>query len=272
MPIGGSTGFACVIGWPVGHTLSPRIHNHWLERHGVDAVYLPMPVAPDALATAVAGLAACGCRGANVTIPHKVAVLPCCTRLDASALGAGAVNTLVFGPGNAITGHNTDGAGFLCSLAQNQVAPRAQPWLILGAGGAARAIAAAALDIGCVVSIASRRAEQAQSLAALLPGLRPTAWPGAAPATPCLIVNATAAGMHGNPPLSLDLSPADPSSLVADIVYAPRRTPLLLAAEARGLKAIGGIDMLCHQAAAAFHAWFGIRPAVDDALRALLPG
>lgn len=271
MPIGGATGFACVIGWPVAHTLSPRLHNHWLDRNGIDAVYLPMAVSPTNLPTALAGLAALGCRGANLTLPHKVAALSLCSALAPSAQGAGAVNTLVFGPGGGITGHNTDGAGFLQSLTANGVNPAALPWLILGAGGAARAIAAAALHLGCRVQIASRRPDQAQALATTLPGLNALPWPSHAPTTATLIVNATAAGMHDTPPLALDLSPAAPASVIADIVYAPRRTPLLAAAEALGLKTIGGIDMLIYQAAAAFQAWFGIHPAPDAALRALLP-
>ncbi len=266
----GAARVAGVIGWPVAHSRSPRLHNHWLQRHGIDGAYVPLPVAPGALAAAVAGLRAAGLRGANVTLPHKEAALAVCDQLDASAVRAGAVNTLVFGP-DGVAGSNTDGAGFLANLRAHGVEPQG-PALLLGAGGAARAVAAALLDAGAAVSVANRSRERAERLAEALPGLRVLDWAAreAALADHALLVNTTSLGMTGHDALALDLARAGPGLAVADIVYAPLETGLLARARARGLRAVEGLGMLLHQARPGFAAWFGVEPEVDAETWALL--
>ncbi len=268
--ITGAARIAGVIGWPVAHSRSPRLHNHWLQRYGIDGAYVPLPVPPGRLAEALAGLRAAGLRGANVTLPHKEDACALCDVLDPSAARAGAVNTLAFGP-DGVRGSNTDGFGFLANLRAHGVDPRG-PALVLGAGGSARAIAAALLDAGCPVGIANRARPRAEALAHALPGLRVLDWDAreAALADHALLVNATPLGMAGHAPLPLDLSRALPGLAVADIVYAPPCTALLQAAAARGLRTVGGLGMLAHQARAGFAAWFGTDPEVDAETLALL--
>ena len=230
-------------------------------------------------ATAVRGLRAAGFAGANVTAPHKRAAFALCDSVDPSAQRAGAVNTLVFRDGR-IAGSNTDGWGFLANLRAHGVDPAAGPALVLGAGGAARAVAAALLDDGIAVTIANRTPEHAEALAHDLPGLRVIPWErrNDALADQALLVNATSLGMQGHPPLQLDLDPRRAARLaVADIVYVPLETPLLAAAAAHGLRAVEGLGMLLYQAIPGFRAWFGVEPQVDAALRRfvaadLLPG
>lgn len=265
--ITGRAVLAGVAGWPVAHSRSPRLHNHWIERHGLDAAYVPLPIPPERFAEAVRALAACGFRGMNVTIPHKEAAFAVCDRVTARAHRAGAVNTLVFADG-AISGDCTDGLGFLASLGGFD--PRAGPAVLLGAGGAARAIAAALLDAGCPrVTLVNRTRARAGALAAALGGAVAVA--DAPPlADAALLVNTTSLGMAGQPPLDLDLAALPPHALVADIVYVPRETPLLHAAAARGLATVGGLGMLLHQAVPGFAAWFGVTPEVDAEVEALL--
>ncbi len=270
----GAAALAGVVGWPVAHSRSPRLHGHWIARHNIDGAYVPLAVAPENLATALDGLRACGFRGCNLTVPHKEAALALCDELHPSAARAGAVNTIVFGPrtGARMMGMNTDGAGFLASLMAAH-GPTHGPALLLGAGGAARAIAAALLDAGQAVTVTNRAPARAAALADALPGLRTILWPhaGAALADHALLVNTTSLGMQGQPPLELGLHAAAPTLIVADIVYAPLVTPLLAAAAARGLRTLGGIGMLLHQAVPGFAAWYGVTPTVDEALeRAVL--
>jgi shikimate dehydrogenase len=271
MPISGAAAVAGILGWPVSHSRSPRLHNFWLARHGIDGAYVPLPVAPVNFATAVHGLRAAGFRGANVTIPHKEAAFALCDIVDETAQAAGAVNTLVFTP-RGIEGSNTDGAGCIANLLAHGVDPTAGPALLLGAGGGARAIAAALLGLGVRVTVANRTPERATALASALPGLRVLAWEdrGAALAECALLVNTTSLGMHGAPPLQIDLSHARSSLAVADIVYVPLQTPLLADAEARGLHTVGGLGMLLHQAVPGFAQWFGVTPVVDREVTELL--
>ncbi len=269
--ITGAARLAGVIGWPVAQSRSPVLHNAWLARHGIDGAYVPLAVAPAEFATAVAGLRAAGFRGANVTIPHKQAAFAVCDTIDDSARLAGAVNTMVFSEAG-IAGSNTDGSGFLANLRAHGVAPDAGPALILGAGGAARAIAAALMACGVAVTVTNRSADRAAALAAALPGLGVLPWAGrnAALADHALLINTTSAGMAGLPALDIDLAVAPASMAVADIVYVPRETPLLRQAAARGLRTVGGLGMLLHQAVPGFAAWFGVTPVVDDAIVALV--
>ena len=265
MEITGRTRLAGVIGWPVSHSRSPRLHNHWLARHGIDGAYVPLAVAPADLATAVRGLRAAGFAGANVTVPHKEAVLALCDRVLPAGQRAGAVNTLVF-KADEIVGTNTDGAGFIANLRAHGVDPAAGPALLLGAGGAARAVAAALLDEGVPVAVCNRSAGRAAALAAALPGLGVRPWAErTALEGQALLVNTTVLGMVGQDALDLPLGRAPPGLAVSDIVYAPLVTPLLAEAAARGLRTVGGLGMLLHQAVAGFASWFGVTPAVDPA-------
>lgn len=277
-PIGGATLLAGVIGWPVAHSRSPLLHNFWLARHGIDGAYVPLPVRPGDFAAAARGLGAAGFRGANVTIPHKEAAFAIADDLHRSARRSGSVNTLVFGVDGRIAARSTDGDGFVASLQGKGVDVDRGPVLLLGAGGGARAIAASLLDRGIAVSIANRTRARAESLAEALGSeggrIAVIDWERWADslADHALLVNTTSLGMHGGPdgPFMPDLSAAAPDLVVSDIVYVPRRTPLLCAAAARGLTVVEGTGMLLHQARLSFHAWFGVDPVVDAEIEALL--
>jgi shikimate dehydrogenase len=254
---------AGVIGWPVAHSRSPTLHNFWLARHGIDGVYVKLQVAPGDLAVAVNGLRAAGFRGANVTIPHKEAAFAVCTSVDEAAQRSGAVNTLVF-RADGIHGSSTDGAGFVANLRAHGVAPEAGPALLLGAGGAARAIAATLRVLGVDVTVCNRSGDRASALAAALPGVRVAAWEARRDALrdAALLVNTTPVGMAAAAsPIGLDRAPA--TLVVADIVYVPLTTALLADAATRGLRTVGGLGMLLHQAVPGFAAWFGVTPVVD---------
>jgi shikimate dehydrogenase len=259
---------AGIIGWPVSHSRSPRLHGYWLEKHGVDGAYIPLPIPPEHFADTVRGMMHAGFAGANVTIPHKLAAFEVCDMVDETARRAGAVNTLTFRDGK-ITGANTDGWGFLANLRAHGVDPRSGPALLLGAGGGARAIAAALLAEGVKVTIANRTAARAEQFVRDLPGPTLVPWEqrDAAVADHALVVNTTALGMEGKEPLRLDLSRAAPGTAIADIVYVPLETPLLKDAKARGLTPVEGLGMLLYQGIPGFHGWFGVEPEVDDALR-----
>ena len=278
--ITGRARLAGVLGWPVGHSRSPLLHNYWLRRYGVDGAYVPLPVKPEDFATAVQGLKAAGFRGANVTIPHKEAAYRIADVLDESARRAGAVNTLVFEADGSIRGLSTDGDGFVASLkAEGLKLARldrhgglAQPHaLLLGAGGAARSIAAALQATGMRVSVTNRTRDRADALVEALPGLGVCPWEEWEKALGAydLLVNTTSLGMEGGPDPAFcpSLKAAGRGLVVADIVYVPRKTPLLAEAERQGLQTLGGLGMLLHQARLGFLEWFGVNPEVDDATR-----
>jgi shikimate dehydrogenase len=252
----------------VGHSRSPRLHGFWIERYGVDAAYVPLPIEPARFADAIRGLMYAGFAGVNCTIPHKEAAFAVCDTVDESAHRAGAVNTLVFSDGR-ISGSNTDGWGWLENARAHGLDPTAGPALLLGAGGSARAIAAVLLDRGVRVTITNRTPERADELAAQLPGLEVIDWDrrNDALADHALLVNTTSLGMAGQPPLEIDLGRAGAGMTVSDIVYVPLETPLLAAAKARGLRCVEGLGMLLYQAVPGFQAWFGVDPVVDDDLR-----
>ena len=264
---------AGIIGWPVGHSRSPRLHGYWLEKHGIDGAYIPLPIAPVHFKDTVRGLLHAGFAGANITIPHKLAAFEVCDIVEDTARRAGSVNLFTFQDGK-ITGACTDGLGFLRNLRAHGVDPKAGPALLLGAGGAARAIAAVLLDEGVSVTIANRTFSRAEQFIKDLPGPKLIPWDrrSEAVAGHALIVNTTALGMDGKDPLILDLSRADRGAAVADIVYVPLETPLLKDAAARGLTAVEGLGMLLHQAVPSFQAWFGVEPVVDDAFRRFVAG
>lgn len=274
----GAARLAGVIGWPVKHSRSPRLHGHWLERYGIDGAYLPLAVDPKRLETAVRGLQASGFRGANLTLPHKELVLPLIDRMSERARRIGAVNTIVFSDGGSIEGDNTDGFGFMESLKADARAWTAADGvaIILGAGGAARAVAAALLDAGApglrIVNRTVERAERlAEALRTIAPGrsIEPIAWDKRADvlADAHLLVNTTSLGMNGQPPLDLALDRLPQTALVTDIVYTPLETGLLAAAHSRGNDVVDGLGMLLHQGRPGFARWFGVDPEVTDDLR-----
>jgi shikimate dehydrogenase len=265
--LSGTARIAGITGWPVSHSRSPRLHGFWLERYGIDGAYLPLPIEPAHFPAAIRGLMLSGFAGVNVTIPHKLAAFAACDEVDPSARRAGAVNTMVFRDGRII-GSNTDGWGFLQNLRANGIDPAAGPALILGAGGAARAVAAALQDLGVRVTVANRTRTRAEALAHELPGLSVIDWQARDHALRdnALLVNTTSLGMAGHPPVQIDLDRAASGLTVADIVYVPLETPLLAAARARGIHCVEGLGMLLYQAVPGFRAWFGRDPTVDEAL------
>jgi shikimate dehydrogenase len=281
--LSGKAALAGVMGWPVGHSLSPRLHGFWLRRHRIDGAYLPLAVAPDRLEQALRALPALGFRGANLTIPHKEPALALVDRVTPAAKRIGAVNTVTVGPGGLL-GDNTDGYGFMANLAAGAPAWRAAdgPAVLLGAGGAARAIAAALIDAGVPeVRLVNRTLARAETLACQLAetarehGARLAVLPwqdGDALAGASLMVNTTSLGMTGQRPLQVDLAPLPVAALVTDIVYSPLETGLLAAARARGHAVVDGLGMLLHQARPGFRAWFGVDPEVTEDLRRAVLG
>lgn len=274
MIVSGKAKLAGVIGWPVGHSRSPLLHGWWLEHYRIDGAYVPLPVRPADLSQVVRALPKMGFAGANLTVPHKEATLALVDRLDPLAARIGAVNTLVIGADGAIEGRNTDAFGFIENLRQGRPAwdPAAGPALVLGAGGAARAICVGLQDAGVPeLLITNRNRDRAEQLARDLGGaVRVVAWERRADAAgdaTGLLVNTTSLGMLGQPPLEMDLSALPLSALVTDIVYAPLETPLLAAARARGHATVDGIGMLLHQGRGGFAAWFGVDPGVTAELR-----
>ncbi|WP_417456354.1 shikimate dehydrogenase [Kordiimonas sp.] len=264
---------AAVIGWPLTHTLSPVIHNHWMTNHGVEGVYEKIPVAPDALESTVHGLKAEGYVGFNVTVPHKEAIIPYLDKIAPLARLMGAVNTVKIDENGMTTGFNTDGIGLVANL-QKSVAswPKDKPALVLGAGGAARAAALGLLNEDLpFVMISNRTRAKAEAVAAEVGRGRMVVsdWDNRheAASSAGLIVNTTVLGMHGNPPLDVDLSKAGKDTVVYDIVYQPLITPLLEHAAEHGLRTVTGLGMLVYQAAAAFKIWFDVMPEYDEGLK-----
>lgn len=273
---------AGVVGWPVAHSKSPRIHRFWLAKLGLDGDYGRFAVHPDRLGGALRALPALGLAGVNVTVPHKVAALAHLDRVDGLAAKVGAVNTVVVEDG-ALVGYNTDGVGFMEPLDRMFAGDRRSGMsLVIGAGGAARAVGWALAEGGYEPLIINRDAARARDLSVDVGGAR---WDDlsiyelAANRDLVLhgdarkvVVNATTLGMAGNPPLDVDLDGLDDDTIVYDLVYAPLETPLLAAARARGLRTIDGLAMLIGQAAAAFALFYGAAaPRQHDAkLRAIL--
>jgi shikimate dehydrogenase len=271
--LSGRSRVAGILGWPVAHSRSPRLHGYWLRRYGIDGAYVPLPVRPERLIEALRALPLLGFAGANVTVPHKEAALAAVDRASREARRIGAVNTVVIAADGTLEGRNTDGFGFSENLrmALPGWSAAAGPAVLLGAGGAARAAAVALLDAGAPeVRLANRTAERAERLAADVGGpIRVIGWGdrAAALADATLLVNTTTLGMTGQPPLDLPLDRLPPSAVVNDVVYAPLETALLVAARRRGNPVVDGLGMLLHQARPAFAAWFGVEPEVTPELR-----
>lgn len=266
---------AFVVGHPIAHSRSPLIHGHWLKTHGVDGSYERLDIAPENFASFLKSLRENGFAGGNVTIPHKEAAFRLVDSLTARARTIGAVNTLVLEDDGRLSGDNTDAHGFIAHLDQSL----GRDWplrgsgnaLVLGAGGAARAIVAGLAERGCRIRVANRTPERTRSLVPIDPSrIEPLAWESIpeALAQTGLLVNTTSLGMNGHPPLDIDVSPLPSEAAVADIVYVPLETRLLAQARARGLATVDGLGMLLHQAVPGFEAWFGIRPEVTSELRA----
>ncbi len=266
---------ACVIGWPIGHSRSPLIHNYWLRHYGIEGRYDRREVRPEALEAFFETFIETGLVGANVTIPHKERTAEIVTVADPLTERLGSVNTVYVEDGR-LMGTSTDGEGFLAGVASQVAGWRADGCraVLLGAGGAARAIAGALLDAGADrIAIVNRTRERARAVAELF-GDRIAVEPWEARsrvlADADLLVNTTALGMVGKPPLDIALDALPAHATVADIVYAPLITPLLAAARGRGLAVADGLGMLLHQAVPGFERWFGVRPEVTAELRALI--
>jgi shikimate dehydrogenase len=264
---------AFVVGHPIKHSRSPLIHGYWLRRHGIDGAYERVDVSPDAFPAFLNGLADRGYRGGNVTIPHKEAAYRIAGELTDRARRLEAVNTLWL-EGGRLHGDNTDILGYVAHLDQTLGAGWEQGIdcaLVLGAGGAARAVAAGLLDrgIGRVV-VANRTLARAEELVGLAPQrVAAVPWSAIEAHLPraSLLVNTTSLGMVGQPTLDLDLRAMGPDAVVSDVVYVPLETPLLAAARGRGLRTVDGLGMLLHQAVPGFERWFGVRPEVTAELR-----
>jgi len=273
MTISGKAKLAGVIGWPVGHSLSPRVHGYWLAEHGIDGAYVPLQVRPEDCRAALRALPKLGFAGVNVTVPHKQMAAKTVDTLDAVAERTGAVNTVVVEAHGRLAGSNTDGYGFLENLKSGAKGWKASAGaaVVIGAGGAARAITAALLDAGAPeVRVVNRTLARARRLAKDIGGaVTVVTWADRAEALAgaALLVNATSLGMKGGHSLELDLKRLGKAAVVTDIVYAPLVTPLLKAATARGHKTVDGLGMLLHQARPGFRRWFGVEPKVTAALR-----
>jgi shikimate dehydrogenase len=271
--ITGKTKVAGIMGWPVSHSKSPALHGFWLRELGIDGVYVPFPVHPDGLKKALQALPLLGIAGVNLTVPHKEEALSVIAEISPAALRIGAINTVKVHENGSLSADNTDVSGFMANLKQEVPAwnPAAGPAVVLGAGGASRAVCVGLIDAGCPeIRLVNRTPKRSRHVAKKIGGNivavpwedRETALAGAR-----LLVNTTTLGMIGQPPLELRLDPLPDDALVTDIVYAPLETPLLAQARGRGLAAVDGLGMLLHQAVPAFAAWFGVTPRVTRDLR-----
>jgi len=264
---------AGVLGHPIGHSKSPRLHSHWLKTLGLPGHYIPMDVAPQDLPDAFSMLPKLGFRGVNVTVPHKEAALALAEVLTDRARAVGAVNTVTFSD-QGVEGDNTDGIGFIENLRQYNPnwTGASGPAAVLGAGGASRAVIVALLEAGAPeIRLANRTQARADALAELF-GDRVIVVPWAeAPAMFADVstaVNTTSLGMSGQPAFDIPLDDLPATALATDLVYTPLQTPFLIAARARGCETADGLGMLLHQGVPGFSRWFGQTPVVTDELRA----
>ncbi len=272
--LSGKARLAGLVGWPIEHSRSPRLHGFWLQQYGIDGAYLPLAVRPEDFDQALSALPKLGFRGANVTVPHKEAAYRICAEVDDYARRIGAVNTIVIDGAGQLHGSNTDAYGFIENLRAGAATWSSDggPAVVLGAGGAARAVVVALLDAGVPeLRLLNRSRARAERLAEAMADdrIRVADWAdrhtylgGAA-----LLVNTTSLGMEGQPLLDLVLDDLPATAVVNDIVYSPLETPLLAAAARRGNPVVDGLGMLLHQARPGFAAWFGVDPEVTPALR-----
>lgn len=269
---------AGVIGSPVAHSRSPILHGYWLRKYGIRGHYIPMDIAQADLGEALRVLPKLGFVGVNVTIPHKETILGLADIITDRAALIGAANTLIFRKDGKIHADNTDGSGFIANLRQNapEWNPAAGPAAVFGAGGAARAVVAALIEVGVPeIRIANRTRPRAEALRADF-GAKVTVFEWVQAGNMLdgarTVVNTTSLGMVGKPDFRVPLDGLEPAALVTDLVYTPLKTPFLAEAEAAGCKVVDGLGMLLHQAVPGFERWFGHRPEVDDATRAAVLG
>jgi shikimate dehydrogenase len=277
MRITGRTRLAGIMGWPVAHSRSPALHNFWIEEHGIDGAYVPLPVRPEQLAEALRALPVLGFRGCNLTLPHKQAALSIVDRVEPLARRIGAMNTVIVAADGSLEGRNTDVFGFRENLRERAPdwKPTTGPAIVLGAGGAARAVVAALIEARVeeirIVNRTPARAEQlADDLAAPATRMTVHSWDerNEVLRDAGILVNTTSLGMAGEPELKLDLSQLPPTAVVVDIVYVPLETTLLATARQRGHSIVDGLGMLLHQGRPGFEAWFGSPVKVTRELRA----
>ena len=267
---------AGLMGFPVMHSRSPKLHNYWLAHYGLTGAYLPLAIKAEGLRAALRALPALGFSGCNLTIPHKEAALAIVDRVDPLARRIGAINCVVVAPDGSLEGANHDAFGYAESLREAQPGWRADagPIVVIGAGGGARAVLVSLIDQGAgEIRLVNRTLARATALQRDLGGpIKVLPWEEreAALAGAAMLVNATSQGMAGAPPLKLALDALPKRALVSDIVYIPRETALLAAARKRGNPTVNGLGMLLHQARPAFRAWFGIMPDVTPELRAMV--
>lgn len=264
---------ACVMGFPVAHSLSPRLHRYWLDKYAIEGQYEAWEVPPENLGEAMQRLRDRGYIGANLTLPHKELVLPMLSSMDEQTRRIGAANTLLVLADGSVHGKNTDAFGFMENIRAHAGLAHKNKAVVLGAGGAARAVVMALCDEGFAqVVVCNRTPKNAEALAEAFPRVTVCSWDDRENALrdADLLVNTTCLGMQGKEALSLSLENLPAHAVVNDIVYAPLETPLLALARRRGHAAIDGLGMLIYQAAAAFEAWHGVRPEVDDGLRRAL--
>lgn len=264
---------AGVIGDPIGHSKSPRLHGHWLSDYGLAGHYIPMQISAGDLPEALKTLPKLGFKGANVTIPHKETALSLASEVTDAAARIGAANTLTFREDRTFQADNTDGYGFIQNLISTAPSWQADtgPAAVLGAGGACRAIIVALLDAGCPeIRLSNRTKDRAEGLARQFgPKIKVVDWGQEAAlfSEVALAVNTTSLGMEGQPPFEFALNGLPNAALATDLIYTPLNTPFLQAASEKGCTTVDGLGMLLHQAVPGFERWFGKRPEVTDALR-----
>ncbi len=278
MMLSGAARLACVMGWPVAHSRSPRLHGYWLRQHEIDGAYVPLAVRPKNLPQALSALSVLGFAGCNLTIPHKEAALGLVGEVTPRAARIGAINTVTVKQDGTLLGDNTDAYGFMENLRSKapEFNPAAGPAVVLGSGGAARAVCAGLIEAGArQIYLLNRAQERAEIIARNMGAvLCPEPWSGrnAVLAGASLVVNTTSLGMSGQPALDIDLALLPPEAVVNDLVYSPLTTALLGAAAARGNLTVGGLGMLLHQARPGFAAWFGVEPDVTPELGEFVAG
>ena len=267
---------AGVMGWPVMHSRSPRLHNYWLEKYGLEGRYLPLAIKAEGLTAALRALPALGFSGCNLTIPHKQAAFEVVDEVDPLARRIGAINCVVVRPDGSLFGKNNDGWGYIESIVQADPSWRADagPIVVLGAGGGSRAVVVGLADRGArEIRLINRTFDRAKRLEREIGGpVRAVDWSqrhealeGAA-----MLVNTTSQGMVGEAALDIALDTLPRTALVSDIIYIPRETPLLAEARQRGNKTVNGLGMLLNQARPAFRDWFGVMPEITPELRAMI--
>ena len=274
--LNGKTKIAGVIGWPIAHSQSPRLHNFWLQELSLNGVYIPLEVHPSDIIEAFKSLPKLGFSGVNITVPYKEQICDILDHIDPFAARVGAVNTIVIGENGQMFGTNSDGFGFLENVKQSIPLwdPIASKVVVVGAGGATRSIIASLIDVGVTnIRIVNRTFERAKVLVEQINyPIEIFSWHNIDDAIigSNFFINTTTLGMYGQPPLLCDLTKLAPDAIVTDIVYSPLTTPLLSNAKKLGFAVVDGLGMLLHQARPGFKSWFGYMPEVSPKLRSFI--